>query len=357
MSQKLKVLVTTKLPSAALEPLFASHEVDYFDDARAMPREALIERVRSVDGLVCSLNDKIDAEVIAAAASLKVIADVAVGYNNVDVAAAKARQIVVTNTPDVLTDATADLTLGLILGIMRRLTEGDRVVRRGGWTGFSLTFMLGSDLRDKQLGIIGLGRIGQAVARRAAAFGMTIAYQPSPRQEKKGAPTELGSPTASPQAHPSERTGRAGATQFDGFKATPMGFDELLSTSDVISLHVPLTDATRHLIDKRAFARMKHSAYLINVARGPVVDEAGLAWALREGVISGAALDVFEREPEVHEALLSLDNVMLVPHLGSATRETRTKMASLAIENCLEVLAGRPALTPIPEMKPAAEKG
>jgi glyoxylate reductase len=333
MPQKPKVFVSARLPSAALAPLYASCDVDAHDDSRVLSREQLIERVRPIDGLVCSLNEKIDRDVIAAAPSLRVIANVAVGYNNVDVAAARERGIMVTNTPDVLTDATADLTLGLMLGIMRRLVEGDRVIRRGQWTGFTLTFMLGADLAGKQLGILGLGRIGQAVARRAIAFGMTIAYVPSPRFTKENAPRE-----------------------FEGFKATPMGFDELLSTSDVISIHVPLTDQTRHLIDQRALARMKHSAYLINVARGPVVDEEALAWALKEGVISGAALDVFEHEPQVHEKLLPLENVMLVPHLGSATRETRTKMAALAIKNCLEVLAGRPPVTPVPEMKLHAEQ-
>jgi glyoxylate reductase len=219
----------------------------------------------------------------------------------------------------------------LILGIMRRLAEGDRLIRRGGWTGFNFTFMLGTDPRGKQLGILGMGRIGQAVARRAVSFGMTIAYMPGPRTSKSGA---------------------AGAArrEFEGFAATPMGFDELLATSDVISLHLPLTDSTRHLINQRALARMKASSYLINVARGPVVDEEALVWALKEGVISGAGLDVFENEPEVHPELLKLENVMLVPHIGSATRETRTAMAALAVKNCINVLSGEPPVTPVPEM-------
>ena len=330
MPSKPRVFVTTRLPSAALEPLYHACDVDYRDNSEPCPREELIARVREADGLVCLLTDAIDREVIAAAGKLRVIADVAVGYNNVDVAAARERGIMVTNTPDVLTDATADLTVGLMLGIMRRLTEGDRLIRRNGWTGFRFTFMLGADPRGKQLGILGLGRIGQAVARRAVAFGMTIAYVPSPRQakHKDGAPRE-----------------------FDGFTATPMNFDELLVTSDVVSLHVPLNEGTRHLIDQKALVRMKRSAYLINVARGPVVDEAALAWALREGVISGAGLDVFEQEPTVHPDLLTLENVMLVPHLGSATRETRTAMAALAVRNCMNVLAGESPVTPVPEMQ------
>ncbi len=327
---KPKVLVTSRLPSVALEPLWQTCDVDYRDEPGPIAREAFLARVQPIDGLVCQLSDKIDAELINAAPSLRVVSDVSVGYNNLDVNALKQRGIIATNTPDVLTDATADLTLGLILGITRRLVEGDRLIRRGGWkSGFGLDFMLGTELKGKRLGIIGMGRIGQAVARRAVAFGMTIAYAPSPRA---GAVKDQ-------------------KTQFDGFTATPVIFDELLTSSDIISLHVPLTAETRHLIDQKRLARMKRSAYLINVARGPVVDEAALAWALTEGVISGAGLDVFEEEPKVHADLLTLENVMLVPHLGSATRETRTKMAQLAVNNCLSVLMGKPPLTPIPEMQ------
>src|SRR5262249_55523339 len=189
----------------------------------------------------------------------------------------------------------------------------------------------------------GMGRIGQAVARRAVAFGMEIAYAPSPRQKASGsasAPVASSSGSTSPLR-----------TQFDGFTATPLILDELLGSSDIISIHVPLTAETRHLIDQKKLARMRRSAYLINVARGPVVDEAALAWALKEGVISGAGLDVFEHEPQVHPDLMTLENVMLVPHLGSATRETRTRMAELAVSNCLNVVLGKPPLTPVPEFK------
>jgi glyoxylate reductase len=327
---KPKVFVTSRVPSAALEPLQdGNFELDYADVNGPLPREELLARVRGANGLVSQLTDKIDRELLdAAGPGLKVVSDVAVGYNNVDVALAKERSILVTNTPDVLTDATADLTMGLILGIMRRLVEGDRLIRRGDWKGFGFTFMLGSDLKGKLLGIVGMGRIGQAVARRAVTFGMEIAFVPSPRAAKKSGPT-----------------------QFEGFSAQALSFDELLVKADVVCLNVPLTNETRHLIDRKALVRMKHSAYLINVARGPVVDEEALAWALREGVISGAGLDVFEREPEVHAALLSLENVMLVPHLGSATRETRTAMATLAVQNCVSVLSGQGPLTPVPEMK------
>lgn len=334
---KLKVFVTSRLPSAALEPLQSgAFDVDYADVSEPLPRADLLARVRGVHGLVAQLTDKIDRELLDAAGdTLRVVSDVSVGYNNLDVAELKARGVLATNTPDVLTDATADVTLGLILGIMRRLVEGDRLIRRHGWKGFGFTFMLGSDLRGKQLGIVGMGRIGQAVARRAAAFGMEIVYMPSRRQAD------------------AIKAGQAPA--FDGFTARPVQLEELLQTSDIVSLHVPLSDATRHLIDKKALVRMKRSSYLINVARGPVVDEAALAWALKEGVISGAGLDVFEREPEVHEELLALENVMLVPHLGSATRETRTAMASLAVRNCVSVLSGQAPLTPIPELQALAQ--
>jgi len=267
------------------------------------------------------LTDRIDGDVLDAAPGLRVVANVAVGYDNFDVAAARARGVVMTNTPDVLTETTADLTWTLILGVMRRVTEGDRLIRRGGWKGWALDFMLGSDLRGKQLGIVGLGRIGSAVASRAAAFGMRVAYATLPQ---------------------------AGAV-LPGVSASyaPMGLDELLASSDVLSLHVPLTAETHHLIDRKALARMKRTAYLVNTSRGPVVDEEGLAWALREGLIAGAGLDVFEREPVVHPDVLGLENVVLAPHLGSATTETRTAMADLAVSNVLAVLAGQPPVTPI----------
>src|SRR2546425_2473087 len=203
----------------------------------------------------------------------------------------------------------------MILALTRRVSEGDRTLRRGAWSGWALDFMLGTELRGKQLGLVGLGRIGRAVAARAPAFGMRVAY-----------------------------TSRH--TQWDG--AEWMSLDRLLNTSDVVSLHVPLTTETRHLVDKRALARMKRSAFLVNTARGPVVDEAALAWALQQHLIAGAALDVYENEPAVHPDLLQMENVLLAPHLGSATTETRTAMADLAVENVLAVLAGRAPLTPVP---------
>lgn len=289
--------------------------------------DELRDRVRSSHGLVCMLTDRIDAGVIDAARYLKVIAEVAVGYDNIDVARAHSRGIVVTNTPDVLTEAVAEFTWGLILSITRRITEGDRLVRAGGWKRWGLDFMLGAELGGKQLGILGLGRIGRAVAARAPAFGMSVVYHRGIHETRLKPPaTESGSTS---------------------LQARQVSFDELLVTSDVISIHTPLTPETRHLIDQRALARMKRTAYLINTSRGQVVDEAALAWALRERLIAGAALDVYEQEPIVHSDLPGLDNVVLAPHLGSATRETRTAMADLAVSNVLAVLDGKPALTPV----------
>ena len=236
--------------------------------------------------------------------------------NNIDLHACFARNIVVTNTPDVLTNACADFTWGLILAITRRLGEGERVVRAGAWRGWALDYMLGTELRGKQLGLVGLGRIGRAVAEKAPAFGMSVAY--TARQ-----PGDL-----------------AGATH--------MALDRLLSTSDVVSLHCRLTQETEHLIDQKALTRMKRTAYLINTSRGPVVDDGALAWALKERLIAGAALDVYEKEPEIHAGLMTLENVMLIPHLASATTETRTAMADLAASNAIAVLNGQPPLTPVP---------
>jgi glyoxylate reductase len=292
-----------------MRALEAACDVDRYDGPGVMPHEDLMARVAGKQALVCLLTDRIDRGVIEAGRELKVIANIAVGFNNIDLPAARERRIAVTNTPDVLTESSADFTWALILGITRRVSEGERLVRRGEWKGWALDFMLGTDLRGKQLGIVGFGRIGRAVAARAPAFGMQVVH-----------------------------TGRT-----DG-----MPLDRLLSTSDVVSLHCPLTAATNHLIDQAALARMKRSAYLINTSRGPVVDEAALAWALRERIISGAALDVYEREPDIHEDLLKLENVLLAPHLASATVETRTAMADLAVRNALAVLNGEPPLTPVP---------
>jgi glyoxylate reductase len=316
------VLVTTRIPTVVLDRLREHFDIDYRDGSNAMPRDEFLTRLRGKDGALCVLGNRLDAEAFdTGLPALKIAANIAVGFDNIDVPAARSRGIVVTNTPDVLTGCVADLTIGLILAITRRLVEGDRLIRAGGWTGWALDFMLGPELRGQQLGIVGYGRIGRAVAARARAFGMRIASARPPEDEPVG-PEDVD--------------------------ATPMPFHELLASSDVVSVHVPLTAKTRGMIGQRELAMMKPTAYLVNTARGPVVDEAALAVALRDRRIAGAALDVFEREPEVHPGLLDLDNVVLIPHLGSATVETRTAMADLAARNVIEVLAGRAPLTPIP---------
>lgn len=312
-----RTLVTRRLPSSVIAKLEAASEVDLYTGSGAIAREELLARVKGVDAIICLLTDKIDdGSLEAAGPQLKVVANVAVGYNNIDVAACRQRGVVVTNTPDVLTNACADFTWGLILAVTRRLGEGERVVRAGQWRGWALDYMLGMELRGKQLGLVGMGRIGRAVAAKAPAFGMTIAYTARTNAELPG--------------------------------AVQMPLDRLLATSDIVSLHCPMTPDTQHLIDQKALARMKRSAYLINTSRGPVVNEAALAWALKERLIAGAALDVYEREPDIHPELMKLENVLLIPHLASATTETRTAMADLAASNAIAVLNGQPPITPVP---------
>ncbi|RRO18209.1 D-glycerate dehydrogenase [Saccharopolyspora rhizosphaerae] len=316
-----RVVVTRAVPESAVELLREVAEVEVCDQDRPLAPEELREAVNGADGVVAMLHDRIDAELVEAAGEqLRVVANVAVGYDNIDVPAVSERGVTVTNTPGVLTDATADLAFGLLLSVTRRLGEGERLLRsRTPWT-FRLDFMLGTGLQGKTLGVVGLGGIGQAVARRARAFGMHIAY-----------------------------TGRRRAAQEveAELDARYLPMEELLRTADVISLHCPLTEQTHHLVDDGALAAMKPTAIVVNTSRGPVVDEKALARALREGRIGGAALDVFENEPEVDPGLLELDNVAMAPHLGSATTETRTAMAELAARNVAAVLTGEPPLTPV----------
>lgn len=309
------VLVTRKLPSSVISKLEGVGDVDVYAGETGISADELRRRVAGKDAVVCMLTEQIDRAVIDAGEGLKIVANVAVGYNNIDVAYAGSKGVLVTNTPGVLTESVADLTWALILAVTRRLAEGERLVRRGEWKGWAFDLLLGTELRGKQLGLIGLGRIGRAVAARAPAFGMRVAY--ATRRD----------------------TSLPGAEAFS--------IDRLLNTSDIVSLHVPMTAETRHLIDRPALARMKRSAHLVNTSRGPVIDEAALAWALQQRLIAGAALDVYENEPAIHPDLLQLENVLLVPHLGSSTIETRTAMADLAVENVVAVLSGRPALTPV----------
>jgi glyoxylate reductase len=309
------ILVTRNLPSSVMARLHELGSVDLYTEG-TMPADVLKQRVADKDALVCLMTDEINKSVIDAGTRLKIVSNVAVGYNNIDHAYARSKGVVVTNTPDVLTESVADFTWAMILAITRRLAEGDRLIRRGGWKAWTFDFMLGTELKGKQLGLVGFGRIARAVAARAPAFGMRVAYTDLMTMEGP----------------------------FEG-----MSLDRLLNTSDVVSLHVNLTPETRYLVDKKALARMKRSAYLVNTSRGPVIEEEALVWALQERLIAGAALDVYENEPAVHPGLLPLENVLLVPHLASATTETRTAMANLAVDNVAAVLSGRPPLTPVLE--------
>lgn len=313
-----KVVVTGKIPSGGLARLKAEHDVLAWESDVAISRTELLQMVAGADAIVSLLTEKIDAELLdAAGAQLKSVSNVAVGYNNIDVPACEERDVLVTNTPGVLTEATADIAMALILMSTRRLGEGERVIRAQEPWQWGMFYMLGMGLQGRQLGIVGMGQIGIATARRAKAFGMNIAYT-------RRSPLEIDV-----------------AKDLD---AKFMSMDELIESSDVLSLHCPYSPATHHLISEDQLARMKPTAYLINTARGPIVDEQALVDALKAGQIAGVGLDVFEHEPKVNPGLLELDNVVLIPHLGSATVETRAAMADIAATNALTILAG--ALAP-----------
>jgi glyoxylate reductase len=307
MSRRAKIVMTSRLPGGAHAVLAAEHDVV------AVPAD-LGAALGDAEGLVCLLRDPIGAALIARAPRLKVIANYAVGFDNVDLAAATARGIVVTNTPDVLTEATADLAFALLLAAARRLPEGDALVRAGGFHGWEPDLLLGADVFARILGIVGLGRIGRAVARRARGFDLRVLY-------------------ADPQPAPAEVERALGATRVDKH--------ELLRESDFLTLHCPLTPATRHYLGAAELEAMKPGAFLVNTARGPLVDEAALARALVAGRLGGAALDVFEREPAIHPDLMRAPRVLLAPHIGSATVAARRRMADLCVGSVLDVLAGR----------------
>jgi glyoxylate reductase len=316
-----KILISNSLPAEALQLIPAGIEVDLHDSLEPLPREQLISRLRDKDGLVCHIVTAVDEEVLAASDRLRVVANVAVGYNNIDVAAARRRGIVVTNTPDVLTETTADFAWALLMAAARRVVEADAYARSGRWKRWEWDLLWGLDVHGKTLGILGFGRIGRAVARRALGFRMQVLYHDAVR---------------------------AAAAVEQELSATYAGLDTVLRESDFVTLHTPLLPETRHLIDERALRSMKKTAILVNAARGPIVDEAALVRALTEGWIAGAGLDVFEEEPRIHPGLLPLHNVVLAPHIASASRETRLAMASLAVRNCVAVLEGKPPITPVP---------
>ena len=325
-----RVLVTMTVPECGLEVLrSAGLDVDACAHSTPMPRAELLERVRPCDGIVCTLADRIDAELLDAAPTLKGVANFAVGTDNIDVAEATARGIPVTNTPGVLTEATAELAWTLILATARRLIEGDRLVRSGAFTGWAPTMLRGLELSGATLGIAGAGRIGTAVGLRAKAFGMRVVYF---------------------DHHPS------GPLDADGARRVEL--DELLRESDVVSIHLPLTAETRHLIGARELALMKPSAILVNTGRGAIIDEAALVEALRERRIAAAGLDVYEHEPALTPGLSELDNVVLLPHLGSATTATRDRMATMAAGSLVTILAGhRPETLVNPEVFDEAGSG
>lgn len=316
-----RVVLTARVPGGAPARLAAAHDLVHRDVDAPMPRDELLAAVAGTNALVCMLVDRVDDELLdAAGPGLRVVANVAVGHDNVDVTACHRRGVVVTNTPGVLTDATADLAIALTLMTTRRLGAAERRVRTGVPWDWSMTGGLGTGVRDKVFGVVGPGAIGLATAHRAVALGMEV----------------LLSGRSEPDPSAVEALG-----------ARVVGLDDLVRAADVVSLHCPLTPQTRHLVDRDRLRAMKPSAHLVNTARGPVVDEAALVDALEAGEIAGAGLDVFEDEPRVHPGLLGRDDVVLLPHVGSATVETRSAMADLAADNVLAVLAGQQPPTPV----------
>lgn len=310
----MKVLITNRFPEDVVRRISASHEVSSQSQDAPMDRQQLLGQVASCHGLLCMLSDAVDNVVLDRAPNLKVVSNCAVGFDNIDVEAATRRGILVTNTPGVLTNATADLAMALMLSVGRRVVEGDRRVRIGAFRNWAPFKFLGHEISGKTLGIIGLGRIGKAVARRAKGFEMPVVYYHRHRL-------------------PSDQEQALGVTYLP--------LEQVLSQADFVSLHVPLTPETHHLIGARELSRMKQGAYLINTARGPVVDEKALLSVLQEGKIAGAGLDVYEDEPRLTPGLVDLENVVLLPHVGSATVETRQRMAEMAADNLLAGLAGQ----------------
>lgn len=309
----MKILVTGHLPDDILAPLHDRHEVVVHPHHQPMLPEAIRSAIKDKDGLLCMITDPVDAALLSQAPQLKIVSNFGVGFNNIDLDAATRHKVMVTNTPGVLTDATADLAMALVLAMGRRLVAADRHTRDGHFKFWAPFYFLGNEITGKTLGILGMGRIGAAVARRAAGFEMDLVYHNRAQLDAE-AERELG--------------------------ARYLDLETLLQQADYLSIHVPLTPETHHLIGARELALMKPTAFLINTARGPVVDELALLDALRTGRLAGAGLDVYEHEPQLTDGLTALDNVILLPHVGSATIETRRRMAALAVENLSAGLAG-----------------
>jgi glyoxylate reductase len=310
----MKVFVTYKIPEDGLKLLKEKYELDVYEGEEFLTKEEMMNRVKDADAVITQLRDPVDKEFIDAGKKLKIIANYAVGFNNIDVEYAKSKRIYVTNTPGVLTEATADIAWALILAVARKIIPADKFVREGKFKGWKPKLFLGYEIYGKILGIIGMGRIGQAVARRATGFGMKILYH-----NRKRLPDKV------------EKL----------YNATYVDLETLLKTSDFISVNVPLTDETYHLLDEKRLHLLKPNAILVNTARGPVVDEKALYKLLKEGKIAGAGFDVYENEPLLTPGLEKLDNVVLLPHIGSATFETRSKMSIMVAENVIDALEGR----------------
>ncbi|MBB6062295.1 glyoxylate reductase [Thermosipho japonicus] len=308
----MKVFITYKIPEPGINLLKEKFDVDVYEGERFLTKQEMMERVKEADAVVTQLRDPVDKEFIDAGKKLKIIANYAVGFNNIDVEYAKQKGIYVTNTPDVLTEATADITWALILAVARKIIPADKFTREGKFEGWKPNLFLGYEIYGKTLGIIGMGRIGKAVARRAMGFGMKIIYHNRKRAE-------------------------------DDYKynAKYVDLETLLKESDYISINAPLTKETYHLLNKERLSLLKKNAILVNTARGPIVDEKALYELLKDRKIAGAGFDVYENEPEITEGLEKLDNVVLLPHIGSATYETREKMSIMVAENIIDALEGK----------------
>jgi len=310
----MNVLITGRLPDDVLALIKKEHNVEINIHDRPMDREKIISGITDKDGLLCMITDKIDRELLNKTRHLKIIANYGVGFDNIDVEAATERGIYVTNTPGILTDATADLTFALILASGRRVVEGDKLTRAGKFKYWAPLLFLGHEISGKTLGVVGMGRIGKAVAKRASGFGMKLIYTKRKRLEK---------------------------SEEKALNIEYVSLESLLKESDFVSLHVPLLPETRYLIGERELKLMKSSSFLINTSRGPIVNESDLIKALKSGTIRGAGLDVYENEPELTPGLIDLENIVLLPHMGSGTKETRKKMALMAMENLLTGLHGK----------------
>jgi len=309
-----KIFITRKIPEAGLKKLKEIFDVEVSPFDRDLTQDEIIKMATGAQGLVSMVTNNLSKDIIDHLTTIKIIANYAVGFNNIDIEYAREKGIVITNTPDVLTEATADIAMALILCVARRIVEGDRLVRKGEFKGFYPTFFLGVELQNKVLGIYGMGRIGKAVAKRAVTCGLKIIYHD---------PIHI-------------------AKESINFSAHYVSFDELLKESDFISIHAPLITETYHQFSKKEFRKMKKEAFLINAARGPLVKEEDLVYALKQGWIAGAGLDVYEFEPEVHPNLIKLDNVVLLPHIGSAATEVRERMATIAADNIIAFFKGEP---------------